>query len=144
MTVDWLSVRLPAIEAIRHGVDAVGGFETEYLGPRTFKRIDYPAAQVYPINTSRSNANEFTHRIEANLIFERTKGYDYLEDVLHPMANTIEECMMALAATDSVVAYYPNEIEDFAGEMDGTGVVIIRVEFTVTTVVDFADTSPNR
>jgi hypothetical protein len=142
MAIDWLNVRLPPIEAIEHGVGATNHFETEYIGPRTFEAIDYPAAQVYPVETSRSGANEFTHRIEANLVFERTRGYDYLEDVLHPMADVIDECMTALSNESTVVAYYPSAIEDFAGELDNTGVVIIRVEFTVTTLRDFAETAP--
>jgi hypothetical protein len=115
MGLDWLNIRLPPIEAIEHGVAATDYFATEYIGPRTFDRIDYPAAQVYPLETSRSGSNEFTHRIETNLVFERTRGYSYLEDVLHPMADVISECMTALAGEDTVVAYYPSTIEDFAG-----------------------------
>jgi len=143
MAIDWLNVRLPPIEAVQHGVAATDHFATEYTGPRTFDAIDYPAAQVYPVETSRTDGNIFTHRIEANLVFERTRGYDYLDDVLHPMADVISECMSALANTGTVIAYYPNAIEDFAGELDNTGVVIIRIEFQVTTDVDMAETGPS-
>lgn len=142
MGLDWLNIRLPPIEAIEHGVAATGFFATEYIGPRTFERVDYPAAQVYPVDTTRSGSNEFTSRVEANLVFERTRGYDYLEDVLHPMADVISECMTALSNEESVVAYYPSTIEDFSGELDNTGVVVVRIEFTVTTLRDFADTAP--
>jgi len=143
MPIEWLQLRLAPIEGIQHGVAATDYFEAEYLGPRTFERIDYPAAQVYPVETSRSEGNEYRHRIEANLIFERTRGYDYLDDVLHPMADVIGECMEQLAQEPLVGSYAPTAIEDFAGELDNTGVVIIRIEFQVTTAVDFADTSPS-
>ena len=143
MALDWLSIRLAPIRAIQHGVAATDTFATEYLGPRTFDRIDYPAAQVYPVETSRSEGNEYRHRIEANLIFERTRGYDYLDDVLHPMADVISECMAQLAGEPSVGSYAPTAIEDFAGELSNTGVVIIRIEFQATTAVDFSETSPS-
>lgn len=140
MAIDWLALRQDVIDAIEHGVVETDRFETTYVGARTFKRIDYPTAQVYPVNTTRSGGNEYTHSVEANLVFERRRSYDYRETVLHPMADTISECMDALAATESVVAYYPTEIEDFAGELDNTGVVIIRIAFEVTSQADFAET----
>lgn len=140
--VDWLALRQTVIEDIQHGVTAADTIETVMTGPRSVERMDYPVGQVYPQNTTRSDGNEYTHRIEANLVFERQRGYDYLDDVLHPMAEVIRECMAALAADDAVMTYFPNEIEDFAGQMDNTAVVIVRIEFTVTTLVDFAETGP--
>jgi len=140
MAIDWLTVRQAPIEAIQHGVDATDLFETVMTGPRTFDRIDYPAAQVYPVNTTRTSGNEFLHNIEVNVVVERSRGYDYIEEVLHPMAGVITECMDALAATECVVTYVPSEIEDFAGELDNTGVVVIRINFEITTQVDLAET----
>jgi len=140
MPIDWLAVRQPPIEAIEDGIAATDHYATTYTGPRTFERIDYPAAQTYPVRTTRSQGNEFTHRIEANLIFERTRGYDYHDDVLAPTAVTITECMAQLAATDSVVSFIPSEIEDYAGEMNNSGVVVVKVAFDVTTVHDLDQT----
>jgi len=140
MAIDWFTVRAGPIKAIQHGIHETGLFETELTGPRTFQNINYPTAQTNPVNTTRESGNEFRHRIEANLVFERSRDYSYVDDVLHPMASVVAECMAALAATESVISYVPAEIEDFAGEMDNTSVLVLRIAFDVTTLVDLAET----
>jgi hypothetical protein len=143
MPIDWLRLRADTIEALEHGVDATDHFETTFVGDETFEHIEYPAAQVYPVNTTRSDGNKYEHRTEVSLIFRRDRGDDYIEDILHPMAHVIRESLAALSQTESLVEYYPNEIEDFVGELGGTGVVVLTIRWVTTTAADFAETSPN-
>jgi hypothetical protein len=67
---------------------------------------------------------------------------DYIEDVLHPVAWAVVEVLDALAETESVVSYVPQTIEDFAGELDNTLVLLVAIQFEVTTLVDLAETAP--
>jgi hypothetical protein len=143
MPIDWLAVRADPIRAIEHGVGEVDAFETTFTGPTDFDRIDYPCAEVLPQSSSNSDGNEWTHRVDVALYFERERGYDYIDDVLHPTAWAIDECLAALAATESVVRYVPNSVEDYAGELDDTAILLVVVQFEVATLVDMADTSPN-
>lgn len=136
--VDWLKFRARPIRAVEHGVAAVDAFEDSYTGPRTFDRIDYPIAEVLPQETARTDGNEFTHTIYANLYFERERGQDYVDDVLHPTAAVIDEVLAALKATECVVTFVPAAIEDYAGELDDTLVLLVSIRFEMVTVVDLA------
>jgi hypothetical protein len=143
MAVDWLAVRADPIEAVEHGVAVAeqnGSLEATDTGPRSFDRIDYPFGQVLPQDTRRTDGNEFTHTINVALLFERGRETDYVDDILHPVADVIDEVLSELSATDSVVTYVPSAIEDYAGELDDTLLIMIRVEFTVTTLVNLAET----
>jgi len=142
MPIDWLAVRSDPIEAVEHGVRQVDAIDTAYVGPVTRDRLDYPAGEILPQSTTRSDGNEFTHSIYANLYFERGKDMDYIEDVLHPVAWCIDEVLSALADTDSVITYVPSSVEDFAGELDNTLVLLVAIQFEVTTLVDMAETAP--
>lgn len=138
--VNWFDVRAPPIRAIEHGVRESGVFNTEYVGPKTWERIDYPVGEVMPQSTSHTGGNEFTHSVFANLYFERSRDTDYVDDVLHPVAAVIEESLAALSNTESVVAYRAQSVEDFAGELDDTLILLVSIEFEVTTLVDLAET----
>jgi hypothetical protein len=142
MSIDWLAVRAEPIRAVEHGVSEVDAIDTTYVGPVTTDRLDYPAGEVLPQSTTRSDGNEFTHTIYANLYFDRGPGMDYVEDVLHPVAWAVVEVLDALAETESVVSYVPQTIEDFAGELDNTLVLLVAIQFEVTTLVDLAETAP--
>jgi hypothetical protein len=143
MAIDWYDVRAPPIEAVEHGVAVAaddGFLEATATGPRSYDRIDYPFGQVLPEDTRRTDGNEFTHTVSALLFFERGRGVDYLDDVLHPTAAVIDETLAALSSTECVVTYVPTAIEDFAGELDDTQLILVRIEFSITTLVDLAET----
>lgn len=141
MAIDWLRVRSDPIEAIEHGVNENSDlFETIYTGPITEDAMRYPVAEVLPENTSRADGNEFDHQIRVNLYFERGRDMDYVEDILHPVAGVVDECLAALSATPSVVTYVPGLIEDYAGELDNTYILLVSIRFDVTTLVDLAET----
>lgn len=143
MAIDWYAVRADPIEAIQHGVDATadaGHLETTHTGPRTFGRIDYPVGEVLPQESARTDGNEFRHTVYANLYIERSREMDYLADVLHPTAAVISESMSALSNTKSVVSYVPASVEDFAGQLDDTLLLLVTIRFEVSTLHDLADT----
>lgn len=141
MTVDWLSVRAAPLEAVEHGVAANDDvFETTYTGPKTWDRMDYPVAEVMPQDTTRSAGNEFSHTLMTNLYFERGRETDYIDDVLHPVAGVIDDTLSALSDTECVLTYVPTSIEDFAGEVGDSLVILVSITWEVTTLVDLAET----
>jgi hypothetical protein len=141
MAIDWHRVRAAPLEAVEHGVVAADVTANDpYVGPRTFDRIDYPAGEIIPQNTTRTDGNEFQHTIFANLYFERSRSLDYVADVLHPVAAVIDEVLSALSSTECVVTYVPGEIQDYAGELDNTSVLLVTIRFEITTLVDLAET----
>lgn len=142
MPIDWLAVRADPIEAVEHGVRQVDALETSHVGPVTYDRMDYPVGEVLPQSTSRTDGNEFTHTIYTNLYFERGRDMDYVEDILHPVAATVAEVLDTLSDTESVVSYIPQTIEDFAGELDNTLVLLVSIQFEITTLVDLRETRP--
>lgn len=140
MPIDWLAVRADPIEAVEHGVDATDTFDSIQVGPRTFDRISYPAAEVLPQETTRTSGNDFSHTIFTNLYFERSRDVDYIEDILHAVADVIGETMTALAATESAISFVPAGVEDYAGQLDNTQVLLVSIRWEVTTTVDLAET----
>jgi hypothetical protein len=143
MAVDWLKIRADPIRAIEHGVAEASAINETHTGPVTYDAMEYPVGEVLPQSTTQSDGNEFTHRIFANLYFERERRQDYVDDILHPVADVIDESLAALSAETSVIRYVPTSIEDYAGELDNTLVLLVSIEFTVTTAVDLADTAPS-
>jgi hypothetical protein len=139
MSLDWYDIRAPPIEACQHGVAVADVSEVNYTGPRTFENIDYPAGEVLPQQTSRTAGNEFQHDIFVNLYFERGRDTEYL-DVLHHVSSVISEVMGALSNTEDVISFVPAVIEDFAGELDDTLILLVSTRFEITTVVEMADT----
>jgi hypothetical protein len=140
MAIDWLTVRADPIEAAEHGVEATDTFETLYIGPRTADRISYPAAEVLPQATERTSGNEFQHTLFTNLYFNRSRGLDYIDEVLHVIADVITETLAAFARTETAISYVPASIEDYAGELDDTLVLLVSIRWEVTTTVELADT----
>lgn len=139
--VDWLEVRAAPLRAVEHGAELNDGtFETVYTGPKTWDRMDYPVAEVLPQDSARTGGNEWTHTLMTNLYFERGRDTDYVEDVLHPVAAVIEDTLAALSATECVVSYVPQSIEDFAGEVSDSLVILVSITWEVTTQVDLAET----
>jgi hypothetical protein len=135
--VDWLSVRADPIEAVEHGVEAESDlFRSMHTGPRSFDRIDYPLAEVLPEETNRLDATNWSHAVRVNLYFERGRDLDYVEDVLHPVAGVLDSVLTSLGDTECTNNYYPETIEDYAGELDNTKLLLVSIRFRVTTLVD--------
>jgi hypothetical protein len=132
--------RIAVIEAIRDAAVAVDELATPHVGPTDPDRIDYPAAQVLPENSTRSDANTWTHQIRLNMLFERGKaGVAYLT-VLEYVKEAITNAIANLGDVPCVGVFVPQLIEDFAGELDNTLLLLVSVQFSVTTQVDVSDT----
>jgi len=140
MPVDWLNAIAPPITAVEHALTESQFIETTYVGPTTRDRIAYPAGEVLPENVSRTAPNEYTHTLRANLYFERPdRRVDFVDDILHAVADVTEEAMASLRATECIDQYVPSAFELYAGELDNTLVILISVQFEVTTLVDVSD-----
>lgn len=139
MTVDWLRALAPPVEALEHALHESAFIESTHTGPRTFDRMDYPVGEVLPQSVTRTQPNQYTHSIRANCYFQRARDTDYIDDILHAVADVTEEGCIALRATDCVSNYVPSNFDAYAGELDNTLVVLISIEFDITTLVDVAD-----
>jgi len=137
--IDWLTVRAAPIEACEHGVAESDLLESTHTGPRSWDRIDYPVGEVFPQSTGRTDGNEFTHEIYTNLYFERSREYDYVDDVLHVVADVIDRTLSALSGTECVINFFPSSIQDFSGELNNTGILLVSIQWEVSTLVDMAD-----
>lgn len=140
--VNWYDTLAAPIEAVTHGVAAADDrldIPTQYVGPRTYDRIDYPAAEVLPDELSRLDGTNWQHSVVANLYFERTRSTDYLDDVLHPVAAVLDESLTALSEVDCITNYYPESIQSFAGELDNTSFLLVTIRFRATTQLDPAE-----
>lgn len=138
--VNWLDVRAAPIEAVEHGVaEADEHFRSTHTGPRTFDRIDYPVAEVLPDETARADSTNWEHSIYVNLYFERSRGLEYVADVLHPTAAVLDECLAALSDVECITNYYPESVQDFAGELDNTSVLLVSIRFRCQSLVDPGD-----
>jgi len=137
MSVDWLTVRKDPIEAVEHGVQvSKDHFAAVDTGPQSFKRIDYPFAQVYPESSDRADATTWRHRILVNLFFERDREYDYVDDILHPTAAVLDNVLAELRATECITDFHPASIEDYAGELNNTGLILVTITFEMITLLD--------
>jgi len=134
---DWLTIRKDPIEAVEHGVaESPATFAHQHLGPVAFDRMDYPAAEVLPDSTERADATNWDHDILVNLYFERGRELDYVADILHPVAGTIECVLTALGDVPRATNYYPVTVNDYAGELDNTSLLLVMIRFRITTQVD--------
>ena len=130
---DWYTRLAAPIEAVAHGVEQVPTFETTYVGPTTFSNMRYPVAEVLPDDTTRTGPTDWTHTIVCNLYFERSRDTDYLGDVLHPVAAVLDEALAALSTVECITNYHPASIQDFAGELDDTKLLLVSIQFEATT-----------
>ena len=127
------------IEAIRDGADAVDTLHTPTLGPVSADRIDYPYAEVLPETTDYQSGNEYAHTVRLNCYFERTGDTDDYLLMLATAFDAIKQAVDDLSEVSCVVSYRPETIEDYAGELNGTLLVLISTQLRVTTLVDLAD-----
>jgi len=137
--------REAVIDACRAGFAHVETFHTPAIGPESFDTIRYPYAQVLPENSGYQGGNEFEHLVRMNGYFERSRdrksehpGESYLRQ-LETMMDAVSAALDELDASDVVVSFVPETIEDFAGEVDGSLLIMISVRLRVGTLVDLAD-----
>jgi len=135
--VNWYDIRAKPIEAVQHGVNEASDlFNSTHTGPRTFDRIDYPVAEVLPDETARVGSTDWEHSIVVNLYFERSREQDYLEDVLYPTAAVIDHVLASLSDVDCINNYHPESVQDFAGELDNTQLLLVSIRFRATSMID--------
>ena len=123
---------------------AQAGATNEFLsdptvGPTQFQKLDYPAVQILPESTDDQGGNQFAHTLRVNCYFERERDTDYL-DVLEVIKDVTTGVIQELGEIDCVLTYRPTTIEDYAGQLDNTLLLLVSIQFTVTTQVDLADT----
>jgi hypothetical protein len=89
-----------------------------------------------PDSTERADATNWRHRIVVNLYFERGREMDYIDDVLHPTAAVLDEVLGALGEVECITDYHPASIQDFAGELDNTSLLLVSIQFEMRTLID--------
>lgn len=135
--VNWLDIRRKPLEAIEHGISATETpFGETHTGPVSFDAMDYPVAEILPETTERASGTEWTHRIIVNLFFQRERGLDYVDDILHPVADVLDATLAELGTVDCINNYAPTRIEDYAGELDNTSVLLVSITLEATTLID--------
>lgn len=136
--LDLLASRIPVIEAIEAAAHETSGVESLALGPRSWDRIDYPFVEVLPESSDYQGGNEYSHTVRINTYFERGRDdsyYDHLETAIHATVNALAR----LDKEETVVTWRPQTVEDFAGELDNTLILMISVQIRVTTLHDLAE-----
>lgn len=132
--------RTDLIDAIRAGVATVDTLHDPTVGPEDFGRVDYPFVQILPESSEyQGGGTQYDHQLRLNAIFERERDWDYL-DMIGATLEAAKRATANLLGNECVGFAMPTLIEDFAGEVDGSLLVMISVQFTVTTAVEFTPT----
>ena len=131
--------RIAVIEAIEAGADSIDELHTPVVGPTSFDAIDYPYVEVLPESVDYQSGNEYAHTVRLNCYFERGRTTDYVTQFAVAMDAAVA-AMNHVAGVECVVSYRPQTVEDFAGELDNTLLVLISIQLRITTLVDLADT----
>ena len=127
------------IEAIRDGADAVDTLHTPTLGPVSSDRMDYPYAEVLPESTDYQGGNEFVHTIRLNCYFERTRHNDDYLLMLATAFDAVKQAIQECLGVSCVLNARPQVIEDYAGNLNGTLLILISAQLRVSTLVDMSD-----
>lgn len=134
---DWHATLAEPLSAAEHGiVESDSHFGSVHDGPLNFDRIDYPAAQVYLEEFSRSSATDWEIAVSTTLYFEWDRDTETREDVLHPLAAVMNETLGAFAGVECITDYHPARIDFFSGEPASSLVLAVSVQWRVTTMVD--------
>lgn len=140
MDIDWYDTLTAPLDAVQAGIEASDAhFRSTHEGPLTFDRIQYPAAQTYVEEFSRSSPTEWTYAVSATLYFDWSNVASYREDVAAPLASVIRESLAQLKATECITDYHPARIDFFSGEPNNDLVMAVSVRFEVTTLLDPAE-----
>lgn len=137
--IDWYMARVPVIEAVEKGAHHIrdtAGDPT--VGPVTWERLNYPHVEVLPESSEYQGGNEFAHLVRVNVYFERSKGDGYL-DHLRVAMDAVNGATEALKDEPHAVTWRPESIQDFAGEVDNTLVLLISTQLRVTSLTDLSD-----
>jgi len=127
--------KIDVIDAVEAGAAAVAAFHHPEVGPTDYDALDFPYVQVLPENTKDQGGNEFQHQIRVNCYFERDRGdayTEYLEAVGEATTNALAE----VSDIKCVISYRPTTIEDYAGELNGTLILLVSVQLSIGTLVD--------
>lgn len=122
-------------EGMRHHTDTFG---EPTVGPVDWTAISYPAVHVLPDTSNHSSGNEYDHSGFLNFYFERRKSTEYRDHLL-VVADALSSVMDSLEADENVIEFKPIRVENYAGQLDDTLLIKIEVEFTASTLVEFAD-----
>lgn len=133
--------RRAILEAIEAAVASVDILPSTELGPRDFKRIDYPYAQVLPESSDYQGGTDYDNQIRCNFIFERERAdvgdsdpyLTYIDAAMTATKRAVVNCL----DQEAVQFAMPTTIEDFAGEVEGSLLVMISVQLTVRSSVHF-------
>jgi hypothetical protein len=123
------------IDAAERGA-AAADLRDPVVGPVDYSALSYPYVEILPESTDDQGGNEWAHTLRANLYFERGRRTDYVDDVLPAVRDIVTGIIEELGTVECVVSYRPTTVEDFAGELDGTLVLLVSAQFTVSTLVD--------
>ena len=127
------------IEAVERGAAAVDGLSQPTLGPVADSRTDYPYAEVLPESTDYQGGNEFVHTIRLNCYFERTRHNDDYLLMLATAFDGVKQAIQECLDVSCVLNARPQVIEDYAGNLNGTLLILISAQLRVSTLVDLND-----
>lgn len=130
--------RLDVIDAVATGAATVDELPAPFVGPDDFERIDYPYLQILPESTDDQGANEWSHTIRLNSIFELKRDRDYTT-LLAVALEAATAALTELSTLDCVRTYRPERIEDFANAEANDLLIMISVQLRVTVSVDLAN-----
>lgn len=137
MTTDWAARLSAPIEAAEHGVETTDAqFGSVHTGPLNFGSIDYPAAQTYVEELSRSSGVNWELSIGTTLYYEWDRDTELTGDIVHPLAAVIEATLAAFDATECIGNYHPSRIDFFSGEPANSLVLAVSIQFRVTLLLD--------
>jgi len=133
-----LENKIAVLDAVEAGA-SVAGFRDPVVGPTDYAAIEYPYIEVLPVSTDDQGGNEYSHTVAVNLLFERDRDTEYTDAIREVLLPVVTGAIAELGDVDCVVTYRPQSIEDFVGENAGTLLYGITVRFSVTTLVDLAE-----
>jgi len=127
--------KIDVIDAVEAGAAAVAAFHAPEVGPTDYDSLDFPYVQVLPENTTDQGGNEFQHQIRLNCYFERDRGDAYTE-YLEAVGTATTNALAEVSDIDCVYSFRPTTIEDYAGELNGTLILLVSVQLSIGTLVD--------
>jgi len=133
-----LENKIAVLDAVKRGAH-IDGLRDPVVGPTDYAAISYPYLEVLPVSTTDQGGNEYSHTGAVNLLFERDRTTEYTAAIREVLLPVVTGAIDELGTVDCVVTYRPQTIEDCVGENAGTLLYGITVRFSVTTLVDLAD-----
>lgn len=132
-----LDAKIDVIDAAERGA-ATADLRDPVVGPVDYDALSYPYVEILPESTDAQGGNEWAHTLRANLYFERGRRTEYTTDILAAVRDIVTGVIGELGDVSCVGRIVPQTIEDYAGELDGTLVLLVSVQFSVLTQIDEA------